>query len=146
VFKRLTAAVMLILRHAATGTRDSAQQPALRDAEEAALGQIATLVAHGAAPEVVFASVGEQIAKLLNSSTAAVSRFDAATNRGTVLGGWTRDGQELANAVYALDGVTASAEVFRTGRPARTQAGYASSADPIAATRSKARRLRASGS
>jgi diguanylate cyclase (GGDEF)-like protein len=32
---------------------------------------------------------------------------------------------------YTLDGVTASAEVFRTGRPARTGAGYASSTDPI---------------
>jgi diguanylate cyclase (GGDEF)-like protein len=132
----LTAAVMLIMRQAAAAARTSTQQLALRDAEEAALGQIATLVAKAETPDVVFTSVGEQIAKLLNSSSGAVSRFDAATNRGTVLGGWTRDGQDLGNAIYALDGVTASAEVFRTGRPARTGSGtgYASSSDPIAAT------------
>ena len=101
-------------------------------AEQSALGQIATLVAQGEAPDVVFTSVAEQIAKLLDSLTGAVSRFDAATNRGTVLGGWSRDGQELANMVYALDGVTASAAVFRTGRLARTDTGYGSSTDPIA--------------
>ena len=85
----LTAVVMLILRQAATGARSSTRQLAQRDAEEAAVGQIATLVAQGETPEVVFTSVGEQIAKLLNSRTGAVSRFDAATNQGIVLGGWT---------------------------------------------------------
>jgi diguanylate cyclase (GGDEF)-like protein len=130
----LTIAVMLILRQAAAGARDSTHELAQRDAEQAALGQIATLVAQGETPEVVFTSVAEQIVTLLDSATGAVSRFDAAANQGTVLGGWTRDGQELANAVYALDGVTASAEVFRTGRPARTDTGYDSSTDPITAT------------
>lgn len=130
----LSAAVMLILRQAATSARQSTQQLAERDATETALGQIATLVTQGETPDVVFASVAEQIAKLLNALTGAVSRFDAATNQGTVLGAWTRDGEELANTIYALDGVSASAKVFRTGHPARTDAGYASSTDPIAAT------------
>jgi len=127
----LTAAMMLILRRATAGARQSTQQLAMRDAEEAALGQIATLVARGENPDVVFTSVAEQIAKLFDSVTGAVSRFDAATNRGTIVGGWSHDGQGLDNMVYALDGVSASAEVFRTGRPARTEAGYASSTDPI---------------
>jgi diguanylate cyclase (GGDEF)-like protein len=130
----LTAAVMLILRQATTGARHSTLRLARRDAEQAALGQIATLVAQGETPDVVFTSVAEQVAKLLHSHTGSVSRFDAATNQGIVLGGWTGDGQSLHNTVYALDGVTASAEVFRTGRPARTDAGYGSSTDPIAAT------------
>jgi diguanylate cyclase (GGDEF)-like protein len=133
----LTAAVILILRQAATGARDSNQQLAIRDAEQSALGQIATLVARGETPEVVFTSVADQIAKLLNSLTGAVSRFDAATNRGTILGGWSEDGQDLAGMVYALDGVTASAQVFRTGRPARTDAGYGSGTDPIAGVMKK---------
>jgi diguanylate cyclase (GGDEF)-like protein len=130
----LTAAVMLVLRQGATRARESNQELAIRDAEEAALGQIATLVAQGESPDVVFTSVAQEIAKLLDSFTGAVSRFDAATNRGTVIGGWSHDGQALANMVYALDGVSASAEVFRTGRPARTDTGYASSTDPIAAS------------
>jgi diguanylate cyclase (GGDEF)-like protein len=130
----LSVAMMVILRQAATGARDSTYKLALRDAEQAALGQIATLVAQGETPDVVFTSVAEQIATLLDSSTGAVSRYDEANNHGIVLGGWSRDGLDLANEVYALDGVTASAEVFRTGRPARTEAGYSGSTDPITAT------------
>jgi diguanylate cyclase (GGDEF)-like protein len=130
----LAAAVMLILRQAAISGRESADELAQRDAEQAALGLIATLVAHGESPDVVFRSVAEQIAGLLNSYTGAVSRFDAATNEGTILGGWSRGGQSLTNAVFALDGVTASAEVFRTGRSARTDTGYESASDPIVAT------------
>jgi diguanylate cyclase (GGDEF)-like protein len=133
----LTAAVMLVLRQAATGERQSNQELAIRDADEAALGEIATLVAQGETPDVVFTSVAEHIAKLFDSLTGAVSRFDAATNLGTILGGWSHDGQALADMVYALDGVTASAEVFRTGRPARTGTGYASTTDPIAASMAK---------
>jgi diguanylate cyclase (GGDEF)-like protein len=127
----LTVIVMLVLRQAATGTRRSARELEQRDAEEAAVGRIATLVAQGEAPDVVFRSVAEQVATLINSCTAVVSRFDTATNRGTVVGGWSDEGLDLTVVPYALDGVTASAEVFRTGRPARTDAGYASSTDPI---------------
>ncbi|MDQ6607345.1 MAG: diguanylate cyclase [Actinomycetota bacterium] len=127
----VTAAVMLILRQTATRTRHFTQQLALRDAEEAAVGQIATLVAQAATPDAVFTSVAEQVVRLFDARTGAVSRFDAATNRGIVLGGWTRDDQELVGAAYALDGVTASALVFRTGRGARKDAGYDSATDPI---------------
>jgi len=127
----LVAAVMLVLRQTAARMRDSTQELALRDAEEAALGQIATLVAQGAAPDAVFTSVAEQIVNLFDSLIGAVSRFDTATNQGTVLGGSTRDGRDLAGTIYALDGVTASAQVFRTGRPARKHSGYESSTDPI---------------
>jgi diguanylate cyclase (GGDEF)-like protein len=127
----LAAIVMLILRQAATGTRQSARELEQRDADEAAVGQIATLVAHGEAPDVVFRSVAEQLATLIHSCTTVVSRFDTATNRGIIVGGWSDEGLDLSAVPYALDGVTASAEVFRTGRPARTGAGYASSTDPI---------------
>ncbi len=133
----LAAAVMLILRQAATRTRDSTHQLALRDAEEAAIGEIATLVAQAATPDAVFTSVAEHIVKLFESRTGAVSRFDAATNRGIVLGGLTREGQELAGVAYALDGVTASAEVFRTGRGARIDSAYESSTDPISTVMSE---------
>jgi diguanylate cyclase (GGDEF)-like protein len=128
----LAAAVMVILRQAATAARYSTEQLALRDAEEAAVGQIAMLVAQGATPDAVFKSVAEQIATLFDSIAGAVSRFDAAANHGTILGAWTRDGQELAGGVYALDGVTSSAEVFRTEKAARIDGGYDSDIDPIA--------------
>jgi len=139
----LAAAASLILRQAATREKDATRALAQRDAEEAALGQLATLVAENATPAVVFASVAEQIGALFDSLTAAVSRFDAANNRGTVVGGWTREGQDLAGATFALDGVTASAAVFRThGSVARTELAYQSQADPIAALMSS---LAASG-
>jgi diguanylate cyclase (GGDEF)-like protein len=127
----LATAVMLILRQTATRARHINRQLALRDAEEAAVGQIATLVAQAATPETVFTAVAEQVVKLFDSRTGAVSRFDALTNQGIVLGGWTRDGDQLAGAVYDLAGVTASALVFRTGHGARNDTGYGSATDPI---------------
>jgi diguanylate cyclase (GGDEF)-like protein len=132
----LAAAMMLILRQAATRARDSTQQLALRDADEAAIGQIATLVAQAATPDAVFTSVAEQIVKLFGSRTGAVSRFDAATNQGIVVGGCTRDGEDLVGVAYALDGVSASAEVFRTGRGSRIDSAYESSTDPISSVMS----------
>ena len=81
----------------------------------------------------MFAAVAEHIGVLFDARTAAVSRFDAARQRGIVVGGWTREGQDLAGAEFALDGVTASAEVFRThGSVARTELAYQSASDPIA--------------
>jgi diguanylate cyclase (GGDEF)-like protein len=127
----LAAAMTLILRQTSTRARHFTELLAARDAEEAAVGQIATLVAQAATPEAVFSSVAEQVVQLIDSRTGAVSRFDAATNRGIVVGGVTRDRQDIVGVVYALDGVTASAKVFRTGRAARTDAGYASSTDPV---------------
>ncbi len=127
----LVIAVMLILRQTATRARHVTRQLALRDAEEAAVGQIATLVAQAATPETVFTAVAEQVVKLFDSRTGAVSRFDRATNQGIVVGGWTREDEQLAGAAYDLDGVTASALVFRTGHGARNRGGYESATDPI---------------
>jgi diguanylate cyclase (GGDEF)-like protein len=128
----LIAAVVLVLRQAATAARHSRQQLAVHDAEQAAVGQIATLIAQGATPDAVFRSASEQIVKLFDSITGAVSRFDPANNQGVVVGGWTTDGEAFKGAVYALDGVTASAEVFRTGRAARLDIASQNSTDPIA--------------
>jgi diguanylate cyclase (GGDEF)-like protein len=128
----LIAAVVLILRQAATGARRSRQQLTFHDAEQAAVAQVTTLVAQGATPEAVFRSAAEQIVALFDSITGAVSRFDAASNQGVVLGGWTPDGLALEGAVYDLDGVTASAAVFRTGHAARTEVAYQTSDDPVA--------------
>ncbi|HEY5261119.1 MAG TPA: CHASE domain-containing protein [Solirubrobacteraceae bacterium] len=95
----LTAAIVLILRQAAAAARRSTRELEQRDAEEAALGRIATIVAQGETPDVVFSSVAEQIAKVLGSRTGAVSRFDAASNRGSILGSWSSDGEDLTSAV-----------------------------------------------
>ena len=129
----LVGAVCLILRQSSSRARSATMTLAQRDHDEAALSEIATLVAENATPAAVFALVAKQIGVLFDSRTAAVSRFDAVRRRGIVVGGWTREGQDLAGAEYALDGVTASAEVFRThGSVARTERAYRSASDPIA--------------
>jgi diguanylate cyclase (GGDEF)-like protein len=69
---------------------------------------------------------------VLQARTAAVSRFDPSKNEGLVVGGWTPEGTGLAGASFALDGVTASAAVYRSGRPERTPGSYESDTDPIA--------------
>jgi hypothetical protein len=127
----LTIAVSLILRQAGTRERYAARVVAQRDAEDAALSRIATLVAQSAAPDAVFASVAEEVGALLRARTAAISRFDPASGQGTVLGGRTPEGDNLAGAIFTLDGTTASAEVFRTGASARTDRPYEDAADPI---------------
>lgn len=116
----LTLAVSLILRQAYTRERHAARALAARDAEEAALRRIATLVAEQEAPEAVFMLVAQQVGRLLGSRTAAVSRFESELGQGVIVGGWTPEGHDLIGSSFALDGVTASAEVFRTGRTART--------------------------
>lgn len=128
----LATAASVILRQSYTRERRATRTLTERDADEAALREIAMLVAQNAPPSAVFAAVAEHVSGLFEAQTAAVSRFDAATNRGTILGGRTRDGTDLAGAVFALDGVTASARVFQTGRMARIDGGYASATDPIA--------------
>jgi diguanylate cyclase (GGDEF)-like protein len=116
----LTLAVSLILRQANTRALHAAGALAARDAEEAALRRIATLVAEQGAPEDVFTLVAEQVGRLLGARTAAVSRFEPDLGQGVIVGGWTPEGHDLIGSSFALDGVTASAAVFRTGRAART--------------------------
>ncbi len=68
----LAAAVSLILRQATTRERHATGALAARDAEEAALRQIATLVAEKRTPEEVFALVAEQVGTLLAHVSAGV--------------------------------------------------------------------------
>jgi diguanylate cyclase (GGDEF)-like protein len=128
----ITAAISLLLRQALVRERASEQARAEQESEERALGRIASLVAQGAAPDAVFGAVAKEIGGLLGTRTAAVSRFDAYGNRGIIVGGWSSSDVDLMAVGYALDGVTASAKVFRTGKPARVETGYQSPTDPIA--------------
>ena len=121
----LTIAVSLILRQAGSRERYAARVVAQRDAEDAALSRIATLVAQSAAPDAVFASVAEEVGTLLRAHAAAVTRFEPADTQATIVGRWTAAGQELARDAFELDGNSATAEVFRSARPARAEEGDA---------------------
>ncbi len=128
----LTAAFTLILRQAANREAYAMRRLSEHDAEEAALSRIATLVASGSAPEDVFAAVAREVGTMLRARTAAVSRFDPGKNEGLIVGGWTSTGESLTGARFTLDGVTASAAVYRSGRPEQTLGSYESETDPIA--------------
>ena len=128
----LALAVALNLRQAGRRERDATGALAEREAEEIALQQIATLVAEQSTPEDVFALVAAQVGRLLDSRTAAVSRFEPDRGRGVIVGNWTSKGEDMTGVEFALDGVTASAAVFRTGRSAIVAASYQSATDPIA--------------
>ena len=105
-----------------------------REAEQKALATIATLVAQAVGPAAVFAAVAEQLGPLIGAPIAAVTRFDAAHNRGTVVGGWSANGGDLAAATFDLDGQSASAEVFRSGRPAGFDTPAVTPSEPASRT------------
>ncbi len=95
--------------------------------EQAALGRVATLVAQGEAPAVVFAAVAEQVGHLLNTDDALVARFEPDESV-TIVASWAATGEPLPvghrRHVEPGDGVTP--QVRETGRPARidSQTGY----------------------
>ena len=86
--------------------------------EQAALRRVATLVARGAPPTAVFATVAEELGRLFAAESTIVARYDPD---GTVaVGSWSR-----ASEPYALGsrmprgGQNVTTLVFQTGRPAR---------------------------
>ena len=62
--------------------------------EQAALGRVATLVAQGEAPAVVFTAVAEQVGHLLNTDDAVVARFEPDGSV-TIVASWTVAGEPL---------------------------------------------------
>ena len=89
--------------------------------EQAALRQVATLVAGGASPEEVFTAVPEEVGRLLKVDYTVVSRYDA-DGLVTVVGGWARTdpGRPLAIGLRLKpEGRNIHALVFQTGQPTR---------------------------
>jgi signal transduction histidine kinase/putative methionine-R-sulfoxide reductase with GAF domain len=102
--------------------------------EQAALRRVATLVAQGAQPEVIFSAVGEEIGRLFGSALTLVGRFEhdapALVAVGTGVG---VDAIPLGSR-WDLDVLPASGRVYRTGRSVRVdEVDYSATAGPIAA-------------
>jgi len=91
------------------------------EAEQTAIGHIATLVAHGAGPAAVFQDVAEQVAKLFAATCGSIIRYDRAAGVGVIVGNWTGDGDDVGGQTFALDGPSAAATVFRTGETVRIE-------------------------
>jgi hypothetical protein len=87
--------------------------------EQAALRRVATLVAGGAPPAEVFATVVEEVGRLLGTDLAHMVRFEPDETVTTVAG-WSREGDHQPvgwrSPIKATD---LSRVVVRTGRPAR---------------------------
>ncbi len=89
--------------------------------EQAALRRVATLVARGAAPEEVFATVAEEVGRLLAADFAILVRYDPQDIL-EVVGTWTRTGASAPTPVggrLPLGGRNVTSVVYQTGRPAR---------------------------
>jgi PAS domain S-box-containing protein len=87
--------------------------------EQAALRRVAALAAQGAGSEEVFAAVANEVARVLGLPFVEMSRFEP-DGTATVIGAWS-DGPHpfITGSSWPLDGAPISAEVLRTGRPAR---------------------------
>jgi PAS domain S-box-containing protein len=91
--------------------------------EQSALRRIATLVAAEAPPRALFASVTEEVGRLLGAPSARIVRYEDDTG-GTIVGGWTDDGAGLpVGASVPLDGDTVLARLRRSGKVERMD-GY----------------------
>ncbi|MEA2155158.1 MAG: hypothetical protein QOE11_1298 [Solirubrobacteraceae bacterium] len=113
------------------------------EAEERALRDVAELVATGAEREDVFNAIAEQVRELFDAHASAVVCFDRLANTGVMLGASASDGADLVGTTFDLDSATATAEVFRSGQPARVDALSLNAGDPMSSTM---RRLGLTGS
>jgi signal transduction histidine kinase len=87
--------------------------------EQAALRRVATLVARGASPAKVFASVTREAGRLLHADHAAMARYDPDGTR-TLVATWDSSGRDLPVGTQAkLGGRNVPTMVFQTNRPAR---------------------------
>jgi signal transduction histidine kinase/ketosteroid isomerase-like protein len=90
--------------------------------EQAGLRRVATLVARGVAPDLVFAVVAEEVGRLFGAENTAVARYEA-DDAIAMVGSWSsRTSDDLARTLdrrAVLGGQNVTTLVFETGRPAR---------------------------
>ena len=88
--------------------------------EQAALREVATLVAGGSPPDKVYAAVAAEAGRLLGADLTAVARYDA--DGVVTLGAWSSTGTVVPSPVgtrTSLGGQNLITLVYRTGRPVR---------------------------
>jgi signal transduction histidine kinase len=88
--------------------------------EQAALRRVATLVARGEPPDVVFAAVAEEVGRLLSPDQTILSRYDP-DGMATVVAAWRASGEGVpVGWRYPVTTGSVSRLVRETGRPARS--------------------------
>ena len=86
-------------------------------AEQAALRNVATLVAEGAAPAEVFSRVAHEVARVLDVSAVSIVRFDSDT-WSVVVASFSDPGFPVGSR-WPLEAPSLNATVFETGQPAQ---------------------------
>jgi GAF domain-containing protein len=92
-------------------------------AEQAALRRVATLVAQGVHPEAVFATVTEEVGRLLDTDLAGMASYES-DDTVTVVATWAAEGEvtsahPLVPGPWPLEGGDVASTISRTGRPVR---------------------------
>src|SRR4051794_1917448 len=88
-------------------------------AEQAALRRVATLVAEGASPTIVFDKVTAEVAELIGADQIALTRFEPGPAI-TVMAHHGQGAESVPPGTrIPLDGESVNATVLRTGQPAR---------------------------
>jgi signal transduction histidine kinase len=102
--------------------------------EQAALRRVATLVAQGVRPEVIFSAVSEEVGGLFGTRTAGVVRFDYG-GPAIVFVGVSKHVEDVipTGTRWLLDDALASGQVYRTGQSARIDAvDWSTASGPVA--------------
>ncbi|HEV7863850.1 MAG TPA: GAF domain-containing sensor histidine kinase [Acidimicrobiia bacterium] len=104
--------------------------------EQAALRRVATLVACGRPPEVVFAAVTEEVGRLVGVDLANMCRYDP-DGTVTFVASWGSGGESFPiGSRWTLGGQNLGTLVFETGRPARIDS-YADASGPLSVAASE---------
>ncbi len=110
-----------LMATAVANTEALAKADRLAD-EQAALRRVATLVAQAVQPAEIFAAVSHEVGRLFGSDMASVARFDPNGPANVVVGLAHSTEEVGVGSRWELDDAMASAEVYRTGSPARVDA------------------------
>jgi signal transduction histidine kinase len=100
----------------AISNAESRERPRRLAEEQAALRRVATLVAEGAKPAVVFAAVAEEVARILDVTSVVIARYDAG--EAVVVASMKAAGFPVRSR-WPVDGPSLFATVLQTRRPAR---------------------------
>jgi GAF domain-containing protein len=109
----------------ATAIANAESREALRRLadEQAAIRRVATLVANGVRPEEIFAAVSDEVGRLFGTYSATVMKFDDDPPGVVFVGVSTNMSDAFPlGARWEFKPGMASAEVYRTGRSARSDA------------------------
>jgi PAS domain S-box-containing protein len=112
--------------------RRARDELSLLAAEQAALRRVATLVAHEAPPEDLFAAVAREVGEALGVDATHFGRYDGHEAIVSV-GQWGTHTGVPTGARFPLEGDNVSTRVLRTGGPARID-DYAQASGAIADT------------